>query len=403
MNLKDPLVVKDVVPSSGSEVQCTAGLYRQTWISGYPLFVDIRVDNRSKKAIHKIELQLERATMIYLSGGAPTDPNIAKNLLLPDEMRKEIILRRGVLNGYEHVAPQSELFRTAQLLIPSGLVSIETGRFFGIRYFLNVQVTISFNKRLKLKLPITLIHPNSIDIPPNALAQVTASIEQEYRHKRITSSRTATPHHYKAGQAFAAARRKSFLQLSQDTFGTHDMESLTRAVERSPRRLPPALPPRAPSVPTRRSVDTDRSHRTNMASPSAKLKITRRKSTAALGSGETDAVHLSSFRRRARRTNSVESGLKYCFPRSSETARPPSSRHHHSVSFDDNSMIRSSVDEGTASHFRKGSGSSTVERVKMGRGPRLQRRTSGLGFESEEDEGSEEENRTPSRLRRFIL
>ena len=331
--------------------------------------------------------------MIYLNGETPTNFNEAKNLLLPDEMHKQVLARQSVLRAHEIVSPHSELFRTASLSLPSGLVSIETGRFFGVRYFLNVLLTVSFNKLLKLQLPVTLVHPNSIDIPPNALAQVAASIEQEYHQKRTNTSRARTRYHYEAGQAFAAARRKSFIQLAQDTFGTSDMESLTRAIESSPRRLKPQSAPVLP----RRSTDIDpfsTEYATKPQKFDTKMRITRRQSTFALGDGNNNSSRPSPLRPRAFRTSSAESALRYRFPRSSETTGP--SGPHQRVSFDNRSMPRSSVDDGTARHWRKGSGSGTVAR----KGPRLQRSTSGLGFESDE---SEKENQTPQRLNRFIL
>lgn len=330
--------------------------------------------------------------MVYLNGETPANFNEAKNLLLPDEMHKHVLVRQSVLRSHETISPHSELFRTSSLSIPSGLVSIETGRFFGIRYFLNIQLTVSFNKHLKLQLPVTLVHPNSIDVPPNALAQVAASIEQEHQQKRTNTSRARTPYHYEAGQAFTAARRKSVVQLAQDTFGTSDLESLTRAVEISPRRLKPQSAPML----LRRSMDTDpfsTEHATDPPNPDPKMKITRRQSTLARGNGSSNSPRPSPLRPRAFRTNSAESALKYRFPRSSETTGLSG---HQRVSFDDRSMPRSSVDEGTARHWRKGSGSGTVAR----KGPRLQRSTSGLGFDSEE---SEKENQTPKRLNRFML
>lgn len=182
----------------------------------------------------------------------------------------------------------------AEMQIPAGLVSIGTGRFFGIRYFLNVQISCAFNRRVRIQLPITLIHPNSIDIPPNSLAQVTASIE--HKHRQLTStSGTGSPYRYRAGQAFTTARRQSYLQLRREAFDSSDLDSIARAVDASPRKFFPAP--------------------LSKATHSKKLKVKRRQSTAALGSSNSSNHH----RRRSTlsKHTSIDHGLKYKFSKPS--------------------------------------------------------------------------------------
>jgi hypothetical protein len=46
-------------------VRVTAGLHRQVWVSGTSIYVDVHIVNNSRKAIKKIELQLERVILRY--------------------------------------------------------------------------------------------------------------------------------------------------------------------------------------------------------------------------------------------------------------------------------------------------------------------------------------------------
>ena len=181
----------------------------------------------------RVDLQLEKTILFYNFSAPSTDTRIADLLRLPDYLNKKIVVSKVLLDGFDGVRPMSEDFQTCQLKLPAGLDSIETGWFFSIRPFIDIQVTISFSKHLKVQLSITVVYPNSIDIPRNALAQVAASIEQKHRN---LSSASGSPHRYRAGRAFQAARTQSYLQLRKDTVGSREIGDLTRALESSPRK-----------------------------------------------------------------------------------------------------------------------------------------------------------------------
>ena len=114
-------------------IKLTAGLHRQTWISGYLIFVDIHIDNKSSKAINRVELQLEKTT-IYHSYPAPsTNAGSADVLRLPDHRQTEIIVRKDVADGFQGVPSLSQELRTCHLELPTGLVSIETGVYLHLK------------------------------------------------------------------------------------------------------------------------------------------------------------------------------------------------------------------------------------------------------------------------------
>lgn len=206
---------------------------------------------------------------------------------------------------------------------------------------------------------------NSIDIPPNAVAQVAASIEHKHRNE---FSSDGSPYHYHAGQAFTAARRQSYLQLRKDTVGSTEMEELTRALEGSPRKLDPQSngSPRklfpqsngSPTIPTRQLQESPQ-----------KFKVTRRQSAAVLGN-----LHRSNHVRLKHKA-SLSDMTYLSAPRSSfDTARPTEQR----VPFDRQ-----------AARGPRSSLETKVRRGLRGRfetGPRLQRSTSGLAFDDSDKE-----------------
>ena len=280
LNLPNPLIVSDTLHlSQGTKpesIDLTAGLHRQTWISGYILFIDLHITNHSHKPVRKIQLQLERAIISHDLAAATLDHESgsagrADSLRVPDLTIKSILAKYSLREPADVIFPKSTSSRTCELSIPSGLVSITTGRFFGVRFFLNVQLSIGFHKKLKVQLPITLIHPNSIDIPPNVIGQVAEAIERKHRygdvsgggrededediflesggvggngpggsnHRKPTAIPDISPYRYTAGRAFTAAREESHRRFKMDAMPTSEVDELTARLEASPRKHHP--------------------------------------------------------------------------------------------------------------------------------------------------------------------
>lgn len=107
-------------------VKLTAGIHRQTWISGYPVFIDIHIENRSSKDVKRIELQLEKKTLFHDYSAPSAGVHSTDGLRVPNYMQKEIISRTH-MDGFQGVRGLSQDLRTCQMELPTGLVSIETG------------------------------------------------------------------------------------------------------------------------------------------------------------------------------------------------------------------------------------------------------------------------------------
>ncbi|MCJ1387741.1 hypothetical protein MMC18_000584 [Xylographa bjoerkii] len=279
LNLASPLTASEEIHFSRfgihDTIKLTAGVHRQTWVSGIALFVDVHISNSSQRTVKKIDLQLEKATTFYSYAPASTQAEMAAHLRLPDKTEKETMVKRSIKkghHGWRGILPQSQDVRTCQLDIPPGLATIDTGRFFGVRYFLNIAVSSSFtsvisptirrfqltfnSQALVVQIPITVIHPNSLDIAPNSVAQVASAIEHHHhRRQRSNASRqTASKsspngspkfrnnpmYRYSQGGAFSAARRQSTEQLNSAAQRAEEVvEELTRELDGSPRKAGP--------------------------------------------------------------------------------------------------------------------------------------------------------------------
>jgi hypothetical protein len=248
-SLPSPLLVSDLISfSSGTQVQrveLTAGLHRQTWVNGAMIFVDIHVANKGSKTIKKIEIQLVKTTLWYSHLAAGTGGMIANHLRLPKRIDKDPVststLRQS--RDWRGVPPNCTDTRTCDISVPRGLVTISTGRFFEVRFFLNVIVTVSTFKTVAVQLPVTIIHMNSLDILPNALAQVAASIEA--KRNRTVPVGEDDPRYppFHQGQAFTAPRRQSLDRTRDEDAGLNaeELTALTRDLDDSPRRYGPAI------------------------------------------------------------------------------------------------------------------------------------------------------------------
>ena len=135
MNLPSPLTTSEQsdFPKLGRHkvVKLTAGVHRQTWVSGVPMFVDVHISNHGPRLVRKITLQLEKVTVFYAHAAAGTKAEMAEHLRLPDRTEREILIKinvRTAHHGWEGIPPDSQDARTLSLNIPQGLVTVDTGR-----------------------------------------------------------------------------------------------------------------------------------------------------------------------------------------------------------------------------------------------------------------------------------
>jgi hypothetical protein len=242
-SLPSPLLAADsLTTTQGPNIQSvklTAGLHRQTWVNGGKIFIDVHIVNHTEKNIKKIKVQLEKTTLWYSHSAAGTVDKSASHLRLPKRSDVETVSITSIKKSksWRAVLANSSEVRTCELEVPRGHVTISTGRYFEVRYFVNVLVYASRFKTCTVQLPVTLIHINSLDILPNSLAQVAASIEVK-RARTVPISQDMSIHQqYYSGQAFAAPRKQSLDQARVESgIASNDISLLTQDLDTSPRR-----------------------------------------------------------------------------------------------------------------------------------------------------------------------
>ncbi|KAK4635945.1 hypothetical protein CLAFUW4_00339 [Fulvia fulva] len=264
MSLPSPLTASDEVNiprSAGAEsVKLTAGLHRQVWVSGSSIFVDVHIANKHRKPIKRLELTLERDILSYRHAAPAAYGRLASQDRIFDDKERTVLARstfKAGTVGWHGVEAHTSDTRTCELELPRGHANIRCGKYFEVRYFLNIAASLSTAKSISVQLPIVLIHMNSLDVVPNSVAQVAAAIEEKRVHRRLSGSRPrkdgvhsrqrslSSParttdvghqHSYAQGRAFAAPRQQS---LDRQKEYRAEMDDIRHVLDKSPRKHPP--------------------------------------------------------------------------------------------------------------------------------------------------------------------
>lgn len=209
-------------------------------MNGATAFIDVHIANCTANTIKRLEVQLEKTVLHYAHAAASTAESNASHLRLPNRTEREILSKTSFKKGkaWDGVRPNSSEVRTCEIGVPRGHVTISTGRYFEVRFFLNVRINVSLFRAIQVQLPVTVIHINSLDIVPNSIAQVAAAIESKRNSYLRDESQPVSP--FFQGQAFTAPRRQSISIpdfCMSGAISANQVTSLTREVDESPRRL----------------------------------------------------------------------------------------------------------------------------------------------------------------------
>ena len=245
-------------------VKLTAGVHRQVWVSGSSVFVDVHIANKSHKPVKRLELSLERNILSYKHAPASTrEKSVSAARIF--ESNEQTMINRLVLKpgaqSWNGVDPYSSETRTYELELPRGHATVHCGKYFEVRFFLNVSVSVSNSKLVSVQLPMILIHINSLDVLPNSVDQVAAAIEEKkrakYRPPRTRSKKQSHSHSrqrstsspseaqrlkrqpsYGQGRAFSAPVEQA---IDRQRAIRADIQDLGQRLDASPRKHPPQL------------------------------------------------------------------------------------------------------------------------------------------------------------------
>ncbi|KAL9085241.1 MAG: hypothetical protein Q9165_007675 [Trypethelium subeluteriae] len=252
MSLPSPLTATDTFSMrrrTGLEnITVEAGLHRQVWVSGTSVFVDVCVDNNSRKPVKK--------------AAASTSEKSAGQARIFDSNERIVLSKSSFKHGtnsWNEFAAFTTNARTFELALPRGHATVRCGKYFEVRFFLNVIACFGHTKSVSVQLPIILIHMNSLDVVPNSVARVAAAIEEkrggrephafdDYQERHLGPSldpngdepASQDPSRTRSvqGRAFSAPRIKSLERLRSRQ---GEWDELGRVLEKSPRKQAPYI------------------------------------------------------------------------------------------------------------------------------------------------------------------
>ena len=134
VSLPSPLTSSDeILLQKGREkVVVTAGLHRQVWVNGTTLFADVHIDNHSRKAIKRIDLQLEQIILFYRHAAASTLEMSASQARLFDETERSTVCKSTIKQnsqGWAGIPPFSSDLRTCSIDLPRGYATIKCSAY----------------------------------------------------------------------------------------------------------------------------------------------------------------------------------------------------------------------------------------------------------------------------------
>lgn len=268
-SLASPLTASDELRLAhfgrSEHVKLTAGVHRQVWVSGSSVFVDVHIANKSHKPVKRLELSLERNILCYKHAPASTrEKSISAARIFENKEQaiiNRLVLKPGAQSWSGGVGPYSSETRTYELELPRGHATVHCGKYFEVRFFLNVSVSLSNTKLVSVQLPMILIHINSLDVLPNSVDQVAAAIEEKKRakyrpprtrskkhsHSRSRNRSASSPSEtaqlsrkpsYGQGRAFSAPVEQA---IDRQRAIRADIQQLGQKLDGSPRKHPPQL------------------------------------------------------------------------------------------------------------------------------------------------------------------
>ncbi|CAG5181294.1 uncharacterized protein ALTATR162_LOCUS9690 [Alternaria atra] len=244
MSLPSPLTASEewIKPRETTieAVRVTAGLHRQVWSQ------DGEEDRTSVGKGHTLlQTRLLYALVLLLRNDADADAlqaaaatmeKSAGQARIFDSNERSILSKSFVKNGcagWNGVSTHQTHIRTCDLEVPRGHATVKCGKYFEVRYFLNVIVASAHTKLVTVQLPIVLIHMNSLDVVPNSVAQVAMAIEEKRTVRRSPPRLGRRPSQSVQGRAFAAPRLQS---LERMRARDEAIQELGQALEQSPRK-----------------------------------------------------------------------------------------------------------------------------------------------------------------------
>ncbi|CCX05057.1 Similar to Uncharacterized protein C557.05; acc. no. Q9USS1 [Pyronema omphalodes CBS 100304] len=181
-------------------LKVTAGLHRAVWVAGTAAYVDVNIINNTSRKVKSVKCKLRRHILAYKNTVALAENQSAGHLRVPNWIERKTLSHSELNIGsrWRGVKGSQLDVVTCEIEIPRNQASVKMGRYFEVKYLIDIGVCTPAARTVRVQLPITIVHMNSLDIMPNDLEEVTKSIATRYGREKAQQ--------YLVGKAFTAPR-----------------------------------------------------------------------------------------------------------------------------------------------------------------------------------------------------
>lgn len=169
-------------------------------------YVDVASTNDSSRAVYKIQLELVRHVAFYKNAAASSafqsvDQRVPERIVTRTISTNALTVKSDRCDNpdWKGVAAGARETVVCQVSVPANQLSISAGRYFGVRYVINV-VVCTKGGDVQLELPITIVHINSLDVMPASVKAVSKMIAA-YASPEPQSPRSVRSTSYSAKRA----------------------------------------------------------------------------------------------------------------------------------------------------------------------------------------------------------
>ncbi|GAO48343.1 hypothetical protein G7K_2516-t1 [Saitoella complicata NRRL Y-17804] len=171
-------------------VTLVAQSHRTTWIAGQLAFVELHISNQSARTIRHVQMKLVRHVISFKRPGAFSFNRPAGQLRVPDRIKTRVVSSTAIHAGHETdlpgyrwrgVAPKSIDSSTLRIQVPGDQLTVREGRYFEVKYFINIAVSATLSHNVHVQIPVTIVNILSLDTNPDDLFDVAAAIRRERR------------------------------------------------------------------------------------------------------------------------------------------------------------------------------------------------------------------------------
>ncbi|KAI8575128.1 hypothetical protein K450DRAFT_303784 [Umbelopsis ramanniana AG] len=159
-------------------LSCEARIAKAVWTAGTPISVTVRVRNATSKKVSNVKLALIRRIKTFCLDKGPSlssykNDESGVNNLSPVSLIRQVIAEASMSkeSWWNGIIRDSESEFMTDITIPSDEHTLRNRTIVQISHVLQVTLSTSLTSEVSLELPLVILHPVSLEPPPQLFMQ----------------------------------------------------------------------------------------------------------------------------------------------------------------------------------------------------------------------------------------